>query len=437
MGSLGGMIIARIHSTKTAKVRKQHAFRSASPWVARGCSPYRINANLKGDVRMRHSCTCLVAVLLAVFVCSLLGSRALAQDSAIVTVQGAVSNWPGFPDSASQGDLIKLKVVNLSRLDKNVHGKIILFLDGLPLRGLYPVSRDTVSDTLGFQFRRTDEGRATWDVIQKFGRATQRFRVSVGPEDGYPVSSAATLTFVFYRTAGLSLVIILLGVLLLALLVLAAKSDILRDSGTPSPSAGRKSYGLGRCQMAWWFFIVFSSFALVMLVTGELPSIPASVLTLLGIAGGTGLGAVAIDSTKRSQVASQISSHREKVATLLAQQGSLQKLLIAQPPLTNPTDTQAELSKAQSALSQAQSDLGRLVQQTQPYSSEGVLMDILSDSDGISFHRFQIFAWTVFLGVIFVQSALRTLTLVDFDTSLLTLTGISSGTYLGFKIPEK
>ena len=34
-------------------------------------------------------------------------------------------------------------------------------------------------------------------------------------------------------------------------------------------------------------------------------------------------------------------------------------------------------------------------------STQGFLKDILSDSSGISFHRFQIFAWTIVMVVVF------------------------------------
>jgi hypothetical protein len=45
--------------------------------------------------------------------------------------------------------------------------------------------------------------------------------------------------------------------------------------------------------------------------------------------------------------------------------------------------------------------------------------------------------WTLVLGIIFVRSVYRELTMPDFDTSLLGLMGLSSGTYIGFKFPEK
>lgn len=69
--------------------------------------------------------------------------------------------------------------------------------------------------------------------------------------------------------------------------------------------------------------------------------------------------------------------------------------------------------------------------------SEGFLKDILSDANGISFYRFQIAAWTVVLGIIFVSSVLNVFAMPEFPNELLALMGISSGTYIGFKIPKR
>ena len=65
------------------------------------------------------------------------------------------------------------------------------------------------------------------------------------------------------------------------------------------------------------------------------------------------------------------------------------------------------------------------------------LIDFLSDDDGLSFHRFQMFAWTIVLLCIFVTSVFKTLTMPDFDSTLLALMGISGGTYVGFKLPKQ
>ena len=70
-----------------------------------------------------------------------------------------------------------------------------------------------------------------------------------------------------------------------------------------------------------------------------------------------------------------------------------------------------------------------------------LLKDLLSEDEGegrvITFHRFQIVGWTLILGVVFVSEVLSKLSMPVFDATLLTLMGISSGTYLGFKVSAK
>ena len=46
-------------------------------------------------------------------------------------------------------------------------------------------------------------------------------------------------------------------------------------------------------------------------------------------------------------------------------------------------------------------------------------------------------AWTVAMAVVFIVGVFRTFGMPDFDATMLGLLGISSGTYLGFKFPER
>ena len=55
----------------------------------------------------------------------------------------------------------------------------------------------------------------------------------------------------------------------------------------------------------------------------------------------------------------------------------------------------------------------------------------------MTLHRLQIMLWTLALGALFVWEVWDHLAMPTFGTELLTLMGISSGTYLGFKIPER
>src|SRR5205085_7867446 len=72
------------------------------------------------------------------------------------------------------------------------------------------------------------------------------------------------------------------------------------------------------------------------------------------------------------------------------------------------------------------------------------LLDLLSENDTtvgdgrvITFHRFQIVVWTLILGIVFVSEVVTKLAMPAFDPTLLVLMGISSGTYLGFKVSAK
>jgi hypothetical protein len=69
--------------------------------------------------------------------------------------------------------------------------------------------------------------------------------------------------------------------------------------------------------------------------------------------------------------------------------------------------------------------------------SEGPMTDFLSDVNGVTFHRFQIVVWTITLGLVFIYAVWNNLAMPQFSDTILALMGISAGTYIGFKIPEK
>ena len=96
-----------------------------------------------------------------------------------------------------------------------------------------------------------------------------------------------------------------------------------------------------------------------------------------------------------------------------------------------------ELQQKKNSLAELQAKIARLPASSLPAKSRRFLRDILRDGDGVSFHRFQIVVWTMVFAVIFIHSVYRDLAMPDFNASLLGLMGISSGTYVGFKFPEK
>jgi hypothetical protein len=77
-------------------------------------------------------------------------------------------------------------------------------------------------------------------------------------------------------------------------------------------------------------------------------------------------------------------------------------------------------------------------QQGQQYPSDGFLMDILSDQNGVNIQRFQNVIWTVIAMLLFLSKVhlMDCGQMPTLDTTLIALTGISSATYLGLKVNE-
>jgi len=70
-------------------------------------------------------------------------------------------------------------------------------------------------------------------------------------------------------------------------------------------------------------------------------------------------------------------------------------------------------------------------------SSHGFWRDLVTDECGaVALHRFQIVAWTAILGGVFLRGVLWDLSMPELSATTLALMGISSGTYIGFKLPQ-
>ena len=73
-----------------------------------------------------------------------------------------------------------------------------------------------------------------------------------------------------------------------------------------------------------------------------------------------------------------------------------------------------------------------------PRAGEGFIRDLISDDRGVvALDRLQVVVWTLVLGGVFLSSVLAYLTMPEFSATMLALMGISSGTYIGFKLPMK
>jgi hypothetical protein len=164
----------------------------------------------------------------------------------------------------------------------------------------------------------------------------------------------------------------------------------------------------------------------------------------MGISAGTALSEAMIDSSKRDTASDQMQSlvaEKQALEQSLPQVQSQLDVLNAKPTLL-PDDTanrdslNNQLQVGRKRLAEMNQTIQSLTPPADAGVSKGFLRDILSDASGYSFHRFQIFAWTIILGIMFVSSVYNNLTMPEFSATLLGLMGISSGTYIGFKFPE-
>lgn len=160
------------------------------------------------------------------------------------------------------------------------------------------------------------------------------------------------------------------------------KFGMLRDSSV----ATVKPFSYSRVQLAWWTTIIFSSIISILFLHKGIPAIYNSTLYLLGISSATTAAARMIDSSDQSNTSG------------LRHQDS---------------------------------------------SSVNFLVDILSDENGISIHRFQAVLFNLLFGGWFIYNVIYNLSLQNVDSIIpdiqpnyLVLLSLSSVTYTAIKISE-
>jgi hypothetical protein len=268
--------------------------------------------------------------------------------------------------------------------------RLVLFLDGKPVKGPPVTLPEMGSVALRFTLFRNADNREAWNALLSGAIRQHAVSLSVGFEGQSPIKTEVDDFQLVAIPPGWVTLWLGLFVALVVLLVWAAKTSyLLRDgAGPPGPSA--PMYSLARTQMAFWFVVVMAAYMFIWLVTGELNTLTATVVGLMGISAATAVAGNTIDAGKQAAVAAAVVG--------------------------------APVAPAAPA---------------GPIASRGFFQDILSDEHGISLARVQIAAWTVVLGIIFARSVYQDLAMPQFDATLLGLMGISNGTYIGFKGLEK
>jgi hypothetical protein len=315
---------------------------------------------------------------------------------------------------------------------KHDASKLELALNGHLLKGLTPALPTAGSNILLFRLTLTSDNRQAWnDLLSGSKTNSLNVQLGVGMEGISTLLAETPVRFTIvplnngWTWGGIFVVV----ALLVLFMVLAHRSSILRDPARGLGPGEFGSYSLARTQIAWWLFIVIGSFVYIWMVTGDHETITQGVLVLIGISTAAGLGSVVIDSGKQDQ-RKTLEIQRNAVGVELS---GLEQQIAVPGALADPLKAAALIQKF-AQLKDIENKLHNLPMP--PGASERFLSDILSDDQGVSLHRFQMAAWTVILGIVFIHEVWSKLALPDFNATLLGLMGISAGTYVAFKIPD-
>jgi hypothetical protein len=353
------------------------------------------------------------------------------------------------------GDYVTIGVCRLDSL--LIHAKVdqqplTLFVNGVDF-GLAPVEMDHERSSVTFTLDRTAENKPLWKNLlynPLFDR-TSVVRVGIGVRGGrqVPALPGARNDFLLDKLWVDAWLVVIVSVLLVSIVALgwlSLTTDLLRDGARVGPI--RQTYSLGRTQMAWWFALGLVGFVVIWLVDGDVDTITPSLLALMGISAATGLTAAVITPSSTSRADAARAEHRDQLAAIDLSIASLSERLAeterrlvtlraAGEPLTDAERESTVLGAKTSSLRTARDELEvRLASIGPVLASRGFWRDMLSDDRGvIALDRLQIVCWTAVLSVLFLYSVFFDLAIPEFNSTLLILLGISSGTYLGFKLP--
>jgi len=405
----------------------------------------------------------------------------LCLQSILVPVISAVENVTTSVCDAARsicfagiGDQILIEVQDLDQWIKNhrtTQGRptpqsvadLVPFLDGRAVLGIHPENPSTqpqelTSDfhsyqTLRFTLERNASNRAVWNYFLRGLKWNGSVvGLSVGFEGGDPMPSfiqkdrppATDPYYPYYKTFALTvlphsstiLAAVLFSLSLVAFFWFVKTTEILQDISAPLRPDGQSPYSLARVQMATWFFLVVAAWFLLFLVTKDIDTLTSSVLVLMGISATTAVGSTIIDAGTAIDPAERVRNVPADRETLGQRIKELRDSLATTRNRVTTTDAervaaQAEITRLTAEVSLAQSQ--QTFFQRRPWLR--VIYDLLGDDGHISFHRFQIAVWTLVLALVFVLRLLSELGMPEFSATVLGLMGISSGTYLGFKLP--
>jgi hypothetical protein len=306
-----------------------------------------------------------------------------------------VTHASGVSDQDSMklrlGDYVKLKVLHLSKEMKRKGDlrpdQLRLFVNDIVLEKVKPISVDTANGIVVFPMIRNQESDEFWRIFyQSPKRYESPSKVGIGSEVtqiAFPYPASGDIQIVLIRKNKIYLGLaaaFLLGVIFfwLSRNFRFIKEDWSKQFNRRTGNFSTVPFSLSKVQLVFWTFLIVSGYFTIWLVTGELPTIPETILALLGI------------------------SISEKIVG---------KFINA---------------------SQDKTDKHRV----QDNPSKGFFQDVLEDENGFSIARLQFVIFNLIIGASFIRNIIKNWSLLDIDPSSLVLLTISGAGYLIMKNTE-
>lgn len=313
------------------------------------------------------------------------------------------------------------------------------------------------SDYEWFRFRLSEEGKsaAAWNELRRsglyahdvgftlttvLGGRTVPLPTNLLPPilDGAAAAPGADRFLLQIASPWWTWIAIAIYLLVLAILiVLARRTDLVRDTGGCRRPDGLRPFSLARAQMAFWFLVIIGASLFLWLATGTWHILNDTCLWLIGIGSGTALGSAIISE---ADVAAGKPDQKNPLGR--KRRDDLAKFKVSLDREINETndklnaaptpEARAGFQARYDALLAQKEDLGRMPNR----GWKRLMNDWLTDGDVYSFHRYQMLAWTLVLGLFFIAKVWSKWELPTFDGTTLALLGITSGTYLGFKLQK-
>jgi hypothetical protein len=385
----------------------------------------------------------------------------------------------------SLGDTIILTVKNLKNAvdnDKQFSiDQLVLQLNRYSFNGIHGTYLSP--DQLVFQLNYSEESRNSW--IKVIGSSWDLYHINVpvtlGCIDGAAIpvlkSTDNLLTINLWHPSRGLIAILPIGLLVFVLCTKEFR-DALRSTGVTK----NRVFSLARFQLAFWSYLIFFCFLILFAITGDYTNIisPQSMI-LLGISSLTTVGSSVIDTSEGKRLDAEVENYLvqlndkynlwqiyngdKQIAKITSQiQEIVSQLNIIEQEKRKYNDNSSESNQKISSLNQQKKQyedkISRLKQSIEKQKnwkrvkkqqlislkkkmncieqqSENFFKDILTNPTGeINLHRYQIFIWTLVLGGIYMYMVITTFQVPAFDQNLLTLQGISSGTFLALKSRE-